>query len=466
MSTAIKKILGKLAIPYLFADANLQGLWRFNSNGNDDSGNARNLTVTNSPAYVAGLFGRNAIDFERDSSQYAEVASTGLNVTGSQSWGCWFKAESINDQLLMGFAQVSVGQRVMYMDNTTGKIVFLIDGLTTNTFIRWSTNLIAGKWYHVVGVYDSANSKLKLYIDGSKEEVTASGTALALTSNFAIGRRTGFNDFYFDGLIQDAFIFNRALTDVEVADIFYGRTQIKKISGKSNIESEIVTHPLYSDTNLQGYWRLENANDSGPNGNNLSNNGSPSYVAGKFSNGVDLESGSSQYLYKSSPTGLNITGSQTWSAWIKSESLAGGPDTIASIDKLSSRGRGLVVQSLAGDYPAFECAGLTTNTIVNSTKTIKPGIWNHVVGIYDSASSKLKIFVNGEKTEVTASGTTSSTTANFAIGTRYVGGGDTATNFFDGIIDDVAVWNRALTDAEVLSLYQTQVKKVTGISNV
>ena len=86
-----------------------------------------------------------------------------------------------------------------------------------------------------------------------------------------------------------------------------------------------------------------------------------------------------------------------------------------------------------------------------------------MVGIYDSANTKLKVWLNDVKTEVTASGSTSSAgTEAFSLGRAGAYAGD----YFDGIIDDAFVFNRALTDAEVLSLYNTMVKKFAGVSNV
>jgi hypothetical protein len=85
---------------------------------------------------------------------------------------------------------------------------------------------------------------------------------------------------------------------------------------------EIISNNLYSDANLQGYWRLES------DGEDLSSNGYDvagavrGYVSGKFGNGADFELGNSDYLSiaDTACADLEISGSQTWSAWIKLES--------------------------------------------------------------------------------------------------------------------------------------------------
>ena len=88
--------------------------------------------------------------------------------------------------------------------------------------------------------------------------------------------------------------------------------------------SEIRRTALYSDASLQGYWRLEtDGTDSSANGYNVSGT-APTYTTGRYGNGGDFEASSSQYLAiaGSSSANLNITGSQTWSAWVKLEGLA------------------------------------------------------------------------------------------------------------------------------------------------
>lgn len=214
---------------------------------------------------------------------------------------------------------------------------------------------------------------------------------------------------------------------------------------------ELYTSSLYSDANLQGYWRLENNfTDETANNNDLTNRNSTAFATAKFGSGADFESGSLQYadIAHASQTNLNGTGSKTISCWFKPESI-GVNHVLVSKDNAVAEGYLLYITS--GNNPRFIGRGLTTNTLVTSTETVSAGSWYHVVGVYDSSGSKLKIFVNGVKTEVTASGTTAASSVPFAIGAREKGG--TQDLHADGILDDVAFFDRALTDTEVNSLY-------------
>jgi len=211
-------------------------------------------------------------------------------------------------------------------------------------------------------------------------------------------------------------------------------------------------------TNLQGYWKLNgNANDESTNSYNLTANGSPTYTAGIFDNAVTLN-GSSQYLSIADASCLNleISTSQSWSVWIKPDT---SPSTysyrIINKGKLTLPNNRHEISLGTDDKVTFWLGGLTTNFNVISSNTVEIGKWNYIAGVYDSSSSKLKVFVNGIKTEVTASGTVADSDANFLIGASSFGSGDTPAQWFDGQIDDVAIYNTALTDEQIRVIYNT-----------
>ena len=217
---------------------------------------------------------------------------------------------------------------------------------------------------------------------------------------------------------------------------------------------ELGVQALSSDGNLQGYWKLENTSDSGPNGYTLTNVGSTSFSSAKFNNGAILD-GSTKYLTiaDASCPNLEISGSQTWMCWFYPKAI-GVPHQIMSKRKLSNSSAYRLISLNNDNSFNFNISGLTTNTEAKSTMTPTVNTWHHIVGVYDSANSKLKIFVNGVKTEFTASGSGTDTNAPFDIGAVHLGGGDTASGFSNSNIDDVAIFNRALSDTEVLDLYK------------
>lgn len=88
-----------------------------------------------------------------------------------------------------------------------------------------------------------------------------------------------------------------------------------------------------------------------------------------------------------------------------------------------------------------------------STNNFDPGEWHHIVVVVDSSGNG-KLYVNGGQEGTWSNGTNSSVN-KFSIGQEYDGTGSTATDFFDGKIDEVAIWNVALSAADVTSLYNS-----------
>ncbi len=233
-----------------------------------------------------------------------------------------------------------------------------------------------------------------------------------------------------------------------------------EISTLSNLitSKELNSLSLLNDANLRGYWRLEsNFTDSGPSGYNLTGVNTPTDVAGKFGNGKDFEASSSQRagIADASCPNLEISGSQTWMCWVKPEALTSYQSPMSKNDSGNTNPHRFLVSDDAGGVVYFDMSGLTTNTQVNSgALTIKNGVWSHLVGVYDSAASKLRIYVNGALGgELTASGSAADSNGDFVIG----GDGATGIRYFDGIVDDAAIFNRALTHAEILSIYREPV---------
>lgn len=218
--------------------------------------------------------------------------------------------------------------------------------------------------------------------------------------------------------------------------------------------TSIVDAGLGADANLQGHWKFEsNLNDSSSNAYNLTGSGSPTYASGLFGNAIDLEISSSQYasIVDASCANLEIAGSQSWSAWVNVESNNNSGDGYEA-GVMSKCPAGFANHHslwLANLYPRFTLLGLTTNTVVTADNPITLGTWNHICGVYNSATTSLSLFVNAVKKSVTASGSAGDSNAPFLIGAMEAG----TTRRFDGLIEDAAIFNRALTDAEVNTIF-------------
>lgn len=221
--------------------------------------------------------------------------------------------------------------------------------------------------------------------------------------------------------------------------------------------AEINSLGIIFGGNLQGYWRMEdNWNDSSANGYNLTANNSPTFSTGKYGKAGTFASASSQsasIAYSSCPN-IIISGSQTWSCWVNQTTTSSYQTLMGISQSGGTDSRGLVSSVDSNQNFYFTLNGLTTNTQATGYNSITTGVWTHVCGVYNTATSTLKLYVNGvEVDSKTASGSpTAITSGTFSLGRR----GDAAV-FLNGSLDDAAIFNTALTAGEVELLYENGV---------
>jgi gliding motility-associated-like protein len=167
--------------------------------------------------------------------------------------------------------------------------------------------------------------------------------------------------------------------------------------------------------------------------------------------------GISNYIRIPSGTGgpgLDITGSISISAWVRSTDY-----TYSSAEQIFWRGDPTAAHDnymlyIDGSQLAFR-RDVGTGTTVNEIGFSSSGInssFHHFVGTYDSASGYMSIyFDNILISQLNMPGVESYPTATFW---NLVGAVDNGNwQFFYGDIDDIGVWNRALTPCEVSNLF-------------
>ncbi len=188
------------------------------------------------------------------------------------------------------------------------------------------------------------------------------------------------------------------------------------------------------------------ATDASGNGANGTIAGA-SWTTGKYGNALSFN-GVNSYVDLGNPASLNLTGSMTWSAWIYA--VANPPDDgqiVAKSDNVS--GWQLKTSSDAGPRTFGVAVSRDSNSRVQrySNTVLTLNTWYFVAGVYDANARTLDIYVNGALDDGVLSGTVPSSQytpdTNINIGRRSGG------LYFNGIIDQVRVYNRALTQAEV-----------------
>jgi len=156
---------------------------------------------------------------------------------------------------------------------------------------------------------------------------------------------------------------------------------------------------------------------------------------------------------------LDLTGSLTLNAWINSDVIKGDHyhDIIHKKQSLNFRagGKGNTKGKLLGNVNS------EGNARSYSSSTLSIGIWQMMTMVFDANTGTLKLYVEGQdKTVVNNAGPGGARQNNFAMHIGSYSDPSLSSNeWFHGSIDDVRIYNRALSAEEVKALYDLEKPK-------
>jgi hypothetical protein len=172
-------------------------------------------------------------------------------------------------------------------------------------------------------------------------------------------------------------------------------------------------------------------------------------VSAANTNSIDLESGSSQHLSISdgSQTGLDLSGDLTFEMWVKPESLAfsglitkwGGGGTEAY--RFSTDGSGNIMLRVNDG---------SNERVYEWSSVLSTGSWQHVAVALDISADTANLYKDGsDQGAATKAGSVASSIANTSATFEIGRDSQAGTGYFDGLIDDVRIWNIVRTSTEI-----------------
>ncbi len=192
--------------------------------------------------------------------------------------------------------------------------------------------------------------------------------------------------------------------------------------------------------------------DSSGNGNNgvcVGVNCPVAGVGGKFNASTDFETSTTNddYINFSNPAQLNSYGNKlSMEAWIKLESIPTDPTIIdKSLSQFS-----LFIDSPTNRLVVYVVAG-SSQTVTGNVLFVTD-VWYHVAAVYNG--SDIRLYTNGilDGTPVGLTGNVVTTNRALLVGSGWSGSNPLAFPF-DGIIDEVAIYNRSLSAQEIKEHY-------------
>lgn len=223
---------------------------------------------------------------------------------------------------------------------------------------------------------------------------------------------------------------------------------------------------LYNSSGLIGYWNLDEGSgsstvDKSGNGNIGTWNGIPIgsngtyYTTGKVGTYAGGFDGSSTYI--GLPSAVQLTGAQTESLWIDPFSWSGsanGVGVFGGAQPAHVCGNGGVSLTYTTGNFRYAIDNSSSCSVASNISLPSLNAWTFVTVSWDgtSGANALSAYINGvlNKTGAGLSGPISWGSYSFNLGS------DGQSYKFNGLIDDVRIYNRVLSPAEVMALYNSE----------
>ncbi|QQR77591.1 MAG: LamG domain-containing protein [Candidatus Moraniibacteriota bacterium] len=416
----------------------MRGYWKLDdgsgTNATDSSGNANTLAMTGSPTWSAGQIGPYMLDFS-GSGQYLSVADPASGVldfaNGADfSLTGWFNRDTFTaDHTIVAKKtdQATNAGYVVWIDASTDTVNFEISDGTYTYEADSTTTFTSTGWHHFTAVWDDSRGA-SVYIDGglngSTETSTSSIGDLSNANAFRIGAESDAG-VPFDGKLDDIRVYGYALSADEVKKLY------NTTSPAQPVDTSLVGHWTFDGPDIQGSTAIDRSSF----GNNGTITGAVP-VKGKLGQGMGFD-GTGDYVETNST--IPASGAFSISAWINMKQINDLPSIVNTSNSIFY-------------YSSYVSRLYWTNnnysTRVGGSSALNINQWYFVV-VVNNSDDTATLYING----------TQDGTANQAAGSRLAGGeiciGARSDGLkpFNGIIDDVRFYNRALSASEITNFY-------------
>ncbi len=384
----------------------------------DYSGNNNHGTLVGSPTWVDGMNGK-ALGF----SNNGKVTFPSIVLSGDFSFSLWVyysDTGSNNYGTLISQASAS-GLWILKTSQNKLNYFFSVDHLSNDS-------IPVNTWTHVCFTKNGTTGTF--YINGKQSGTVAAVPSISISN---IGGDVA-NEFLIGKLCQIR-VYNRAISQQEIRTLYQ--------SGQTKLLAA-------NNAGLVGYWSLDEgtgiiARDYSGNNNHglLVNN--PTWVDGIKGKALKFN-GTNNYIV--SQLAIKTQRNFSYSCWIKWNGSTGTSNFIISNGMSGSNGVGLYISS-----SATLNAEIASILVFSSGFTMISNIWFFCTLTCDS--SVTKIYLNS-----VLGGGTSLSSPVVPTGNTYVGNTSGGNAGFNGLIDDVRVYNRALSQSEINTLYKSGIAMI------
>jgi hypothetical protein len=213
-------------------------------------------------------------------------------------------------------------------------------------------------------------------------------------------------------------------------------------SSEGNLDSSV------DDDGLLAHYQFENnVFDSSGNSYDGVNDGGASFSSDSMEGGYSLSlDGVSNYV--TLPSEINVSGSlMTIAFWFKANNVQNYGRFISKTDGLGVKDNNhwVMVSLDNGQFRGrLKTLGSTSKLIGGS---LLNGVWTHGTFVYDG--SEMRLYVDGSEVAMKVKGGAIDVDNSLEV---WVGANPGGTDYYDGKIDDLRIYNRVLNDSEIVNL--------------
>ena len=431
-------------------ESGLVAYYPFNGNANDSSGNGYNGTVSGA-TLTTDRFGKSNSAYHFTGGSSIGIPELFPDTVSAFTFAAWVMKDTMDSNT----------HEILYKGLDQGQASLGI----SNGMVGFSVNIETGvygaqNWYSM-NAPDTLKAKtyyflVGRYIKGQKIDFSINGTLIGSTaiSGSSLARWPG-HDYsaigvinqvplsgYWNGVIDDIRVYNQALDSATIQSLYHEGGWNGKPNAGIVLAGLMAWYPFNGTTS-----------DSSGNGNNGTNNGA-TLTTDRFGhpgsalrfNGVNND-----ITFNSVP--INAIDNFSISMWINADTL---PQTCSMVqignddgaNPSISNGYGIGISDGSISYSSgsvLSCILSGTNVVYNSgySYTNSHG-WHHIILVRSGGVSSF--YVDGVKTANTS-------TSIPKVPTQFFIGSQNGLRFFKGSLDDIRIYNRVLSSAEMDSLY-------------
>ncbi|MDJ0911354.1 MAG: DNRLRE domain-containing protein [Woeseiaceae bacterium] len=289
-----------------------------------------------------------------------------------------------------------------------------------------------GDFYHVAGVVNRSAGTMSLYVNGQLEATRTFTPGAAAreygTEPWRLGiAYSGASSWGWpaDGVVDDARIYDRALSGSDISELAAAAPVLPIAhwnfnEGSGSTATDVVGGRIGTLTN------------------------GPAWAAGVLDSAIRFD-GSNDRINVPHDNGLNLVSEMTLSAWVNADSLKPFQMVMTKGDNGEPENYWLAMEGNRLNF-GFIDGGLYAQ-YTSSTLSLQAGTWHHVAATFDDVANEVVLYVDGTSQTFASTNTPAGNNERLIIGSSYYGG-----EAFDGILDDVRIYDRVLGSGEIAAL--------------